>query len=179
MEQIPEVGIDNWSNAINALAECARLVLGAEGRMKVYFFNSPRSKESISGIDEIRELCRFQPEGGTPTYQCLKRYLDEFVEALERLNASQREAHPGLNLIIFTDGTPEGPFEDIEEVIVETARELNKLKLDKYKLGIQFVQIGDDESVTNFFDRIANDIKGEHGLKRNICQSFLLCSFLK
>lgn len=168
MEDIPQFEIHNWSETTSALVECASLILGARGRLKVHFFNSPRSKENISGIDELRDLCRFQPRGDTPTYQRLKRHLDEFIEAFEHLNASQREAHPGLNLIIFTDGAPEGPFEDIEEVIVDTAIELNRLKVDKYKLGIQFVQIGNDESVTNFFERIDNDIRGEHGLKRDV-----------
>jgi len=168
MEDIPQFEIHNWSETTSALVECASLILGARGRLKVHFFNSPRSKENISGIDELRDLCRFQPRGDTPTYQRLKRHLDEFIEAFEHLNASQREAHPGLNLIIFTDGAPEGPSEDIEEVIVDTAIELNRLKVDKYKLGIQFVQIGNDESVTNFFERIDNDIRGEHGLKRDV-----------
>lgn len=168
MEDVPEVNISSWSDTTHALAECAALILGARGRLKVHFFNSPKSKENISGVGELRELCRFRPRGDTPTYQRLKRHLDEFMEAFEPLNASQRESYPGLNLIIFTDGAPEGPFEDIEEVIVDTAKDLDRLRADKYKVGIQFVQIGTDESVTNFFERIDNEIKGENGLRRDV-----------
>lgn len=168
MEDVPECNITNWSDTTHALAECAALILGARGRLRVHFFNSPRSKENISGVDELRDLLRFRPRGDTPTYQRLKRHLDEFMEAFEPLNASQRESYPGLNLIIFTDGAPEGPFEDIEEVIVDTAKDLDRLRADKYKVGIQFVQIGTDESVTNFFGRIDDEIKGEHGLKRDV-----------
>ena len=168
MEDLPEFGITSWSDTTHALVECANLILGARGRLKVHFFNSPKSKENISGVDELRELCRFRPRGDTPTYQRLKRHLDEFMEAFAPLNASQRGDYPGLNLVIFTDGAPEGPFEDIEEVIVDTAKDLDGLRADKYKVGIQFVQIGDDESVINFFERIDNEIKGEHGLRRDV-----------
>lgn len=168
MEDIPEFGISSWSDTIYALTECAKLILGARGKLKVHFFNSPKSKENISGVTELQDLCRFRPRGDTPTYQRLKRHLDEFMEAFEPLNASQREAYPGLNLVIFTDGAPEGPFEDIEEVIVDMAKDLDSLRADKYKVGIQFVQIGNDESVTNFFERVDNEIKGEHGLRRDV-----------
>ncbi|KAL6719552.1 hypothetical protein ACLMJK_003794 [Lecanora helva] len=168
MEDIPEAGISLWSDTINALTECARLILGARGRLKVHFFNSPKTKESISGTGELQELCRFTPRGDTPTYERLKQHLDEFIMDYEPLDARGRAAYPGLNLVIFTDGAPEGPFEDIKEVIVETAQDLDRFRADKYKLGIQFVQIGDDQSVANFFDHIDNEIKKEHGLKRDI-----------
>ena len=168
MEDIPEYGITSWSDTTHALAECAKLILGARGRLKVHFFNSPKSKENISGVAELQELCNFRPRGDTPTYQRLKGHLDEFMEAFEPLKASERGTFPGLNLIIFTDGAPEGPFEDIEEVIVDTAKDLDRFRADKYKVGIQFVQIGNDESVTNFFERIDNEIKGEHGLRRDV-----------
>lgn len=181
MEDLPEFGITSWSDTSHALAECATLILGAGGKLKVHFFNSPRTKENILGVAELKDLCRFRPQGDTPTYQRLKRHLDEFMEAFAPLKASQRESFPGLNLVIFTDGAPEGRFEDIEEVIVETAEDLDKLRADKYKVGIQFVQIGNDESVTKFFERIDNEIKGEHGLRRDvsITGSFkLTCSTL-
>lgn len=173
MEDIPEENISSWTDTTHALTECAALVLGARGRLKVHFFNSPKSKENISGVAELQELCRFTPRGDTPTYQRLKRHLDEYIEAFRPLNASQRDTFPGLNLIIFTDGAPEGPFEDIEEVIVDTAKDLDDFRADKYKVGIQFVQIGNDESVTNFFERIDNEIKGEHGLRRDVCCSII------
>ena len=168
MEDVPEYNISLWSDTTECLAQCAALILGARGRLKVHFFNSPRTKENISGVAELQELCRFTPRGDTPTYSRLKAHLDEFMEEFALLNAKQRATHPGLNLIIFTDGAPEDPFEDIEEVIVDTAKALDDLKADKYKVGIQFVQIGNDESVTNFFERIDNDIKGEHGLRRDV-----------
>ena len=167
----PELNISssNWSDTTHALEECAKIILGARGRLKVHFFNDlDRYNDNVSGVSDIRELCRFRPRGDTPTYQRLKRHLDEYLEAFLPLNARQREAYSGLNLIIFTDGAPEGRFDDIEEVIVDAATDLDTTRADKYKVGIQFVQIGNDESVTKFFDRIDNEIKGEHRLRRDV-----------
>ena len=178
MEDIPEEGISLWSDTTRCLAKCAGLVLGARGRLKVHFFNSTRSRENISGVPELQELCRFTPRGDTPTYQRLKGHLDGFLEDFTPLTAKQRDAHSGLNLIIFTDGAPEDPFEDIEEAIVDTARELDKFRAEKYKVGVQFVQIGNDESVTNFFQRIDDEIKGDNGLKRDVCHELPIVSIL-
>ena len=60
------------------------------------------------------------------------------MEGFTPLNAKQRGNHPGLNLVIFTDGVPVDPFEDIEEVIVDTTKEPDGLRADKYKMGVQF-----------------------------------------
>ncbi|KAK3167556.1 hypothetical protein OEA41_010683 [Lepraria neglecta] len=134
MENVPESGISLWSDATKCLAECAALILGARGRLKVLFFKSPKSKENILKVAELRELCRFIPRGDTPTYQRLKRHLDEFMEDFTPLNAKQRGTHPGLNVIIFTDGAPVEPFEEIEEVIVDRTKDLDGLRAGKYKI---------------------------------------------
>ena len=110
MEDVLEAGISLWSDATKCLAECAALILGARGRLKVHFFNFLKSKKNISKVAELRELCRFIPRGDTPTYQRLKRHLDEFMEDFTPPNAKQRGTHPRLNVIIFTDGAPVDPF---------------------------------------------------------------------
>lgn len=41
-----------------------------------------------------------------------------------------------------------------------------------------FAQIGNDKPVTNFFERIDNEIKGEHGLRRDECPEPTIFSIL-
>jgi len=175
MEDIREYNMFPWEETTNALAACAKLVLGAGGRLKVHFFNSPEVKEDISGVRDLIDFCSgVTPKGDTTTYQKLKYHLDEFTEGFKPLTIRQREDYPGLNLTIFTDGAPEGRFDDIEEVIVDTAQELDQMKADKYKLGVQWVQIGDDKKVTEFFDKIDDKIQGAHKLKRDVCVRALI-----
>lgn len=57
MEDVPEHGLHPWKDTTEALIECAELILGAGGRLKIHFSNSPRPKENISGVEEIRTLC--------------------------------------------------------------------------------------------------------------------------
>lgn len=161
MENIPELGMYAWDETTSAIAECAELMLGVGGRLKVHFFNSPKVKEDIPGRQDLAEFCTgITPRGDTPTYQKLKYHLDEFTEGFQGLTVRQREDYPGLKLVIFIDGAPEGRFDDIEEVVVDTALELVKMRADKYKLGIQWVQIGNDKKVADLFDKIDDEIKG-------------------
>lgn len=101
MEDIPEYNMFPWEETTNALAACAKLVLGAGGRLKVHFFNSPKVKEDISGVRDLIYFCSgMTPKGDTPTYQKLKYHLDEFMEGFRPLTVRQREDYPGLNLVI-------------------------------------------------------------------------------
>jgi len=175
MEDIPEYNMFPWQETTNALAACAKLVLGAGGKLEVHFFNSPKVKEDISGVQDLIDFSSgVTPKGDTPTYQKLKYHLEEFMEGYKPLNIRQREGYPGLNLVIFTDGAPEGRSDDIEEVIVDTAQDLDQMRADKYKVGIQWVPIGDDKKVTEFFDKIDDKIKGAHKLKRDVCVTVLM-----
>ena len=168
MRDVADMGLTPWSNTIQVMTQCAELILKAGGRLKVHFLNSKASKEKIYSVQELRDLCSFSPYGDTPMYERLHQHLGTFLEAMRPLNFNERDAHPGLNLFMFTDGAPEKGFGDIEEVIVDTAKGLRDLGPGKRMLGIQFVQIGDYESVTRFFDYIDNDIKGKHGLAHDV-----------
>lgn len=57
---------------------------------------------------------------------------------------------------------------------MDTAQDLDQMRADKYKVGIQWVQIGDDKKVTEFFDKIDDKIKGAHKLKRDVCVTVLM-----
>lgn len=158
-----------WTDTVSALRRCGNIITNAGGRLKIHFFNNDRVKEDPSGPEDIAAFCHSViPHGDTPTYDRLKEHLDEFLETFERLSATERSRSPGLNLIVFTDGAPEGPFEDIEEVIVDTVKRLEDLRVNKNKIGIQFVQIGKDPAVAEFFRFLDDRLKGKHNLKQDV-----------
>ena len=158
-----------WTDTIFALRQCGNIITNAGGRLKIHFFNNDRVKEDPSGPEDIAAFCHSViPHGDTPTYERLKEHLDEFLEMFQSLTATERSKRPGLNLIIFTDGAPEGPFEDIEEVIVDTVQRLEQLGAHKNKIGIQFVQIGKDPKVAEFFKFLDDRLKGKHNLKQDV-----------
>jgi len=91
------------------------------------------------------------------------------MEGFRPLTVRQREDSSGLNIVIFTDGAPEGRFDPIEEVIVETAQVLDGMRADKYELGIQWVKIDNDRKFAEFSNKIDDKINGTHKLKRDVC----------
>ena len=72
-----------------------------------------------------------------------------------------------LNLIVITDGQADDK-QEVEDYIVETARELDKLKAPATQIGLQFVQIGEDESARNFLKRLDDDLKHQNPPIRDV-----------
>ena len=153
-----------WTETTRALAECADIVLSANGRLKIHFFSSETSEDNILSIDELRKLCSgVVPRGDTTIYTRLQHQLKGFVEAFRPLTVAQREEYPGLNIIVFTAGAPERQFDALEEVIVENAKDLDVFspRFARSKVGIHFIQIGDYKGFKAFVDRVdmVNDIR--------------------
>lgn len=173
MQDIPESGLMPWTETIRVLAECADIVLSANGRLKIHFFNSETSGDNISSVDELRKLCSgVVPRGDTTIYPRLQRHLNEFVEAFRPLASAQREEYPGLNLVVFTDGAPDRQFDALEEAIVETAEDLDVFGpgFDRSKVGIHFIQIGDYEGFKAFVDRV-DMVNGIRNLRWEVSHS--------
>lgn len=63
-----------------------------------------------------------------------------------------------LNLVVITDGQADDK-QEVEDYIIETARELDRLRAPAAQIGIQFVQIGEDEDARKFLKRLDDDLK--------------------
>ena len=75
-----------------------------------------------------------------------------------------------LNLIIITDGQADDK-QEVEDYIVETARELDRLRAPAAQIGIQFVQIGEDDSARKFLKRLDDDLKHQDPPIRDVSLS--------
>jgi uncharacterized protein YegL len=75
--------------------------------------------------------------GGTPTgtrlSHILKPYLTRFEESVERLTHGEDIPVKPLNIIVITDGVPS---DDVESVIVKTARKLDQHDAEPWQIGI-------------------------------------------
>ncbi|KAJ9226037.1 hypothetical protein DTO207G8_102 [Paecilomyces variotii] len=88
----------------------------------------------------------------------LSRYTAEF--AAYRRGARVEEPKP-LDLIILTDGEANDKVETRKRLI-KTAVKLDELDASARQVGIQFVQVGDDEKATEFLNRLGKDIKDKY-----------------
>jgi uncharacterized protein YegL len=89
-------------------------------------------------------------KGQTPTGKKLREVLEFYVPKIVG-----NPNHKPINIVVITDGEP---TDDPKEVIVETAQYLDAMNVPQCQLGIQFVQIGDDEEATRALKELDDDL---------------------
>ncbi|KAH0544769.1 hypothetical protein FGG08_001136 [Glutinoglossum americanum] len=93
-----------------------------------------------------------QPDGTTPIGFELEGYLKNYLRRLEK----DMDLKP-LNLIVITDGAPDD-YEEMEKAIVGAAQKVQQLGARDRQIGIQFVQIGNEDEATKFLKRLDDDL---------------------
>ena len=162
---------ENWETVKRAVAAIAPIAVQYDrDGIDVQFFTEFIPKENRYGLRSASEVMalfeEIEPDGDTPTADKLKEELAEYC----RLYNHNRDIK-GLNLIVFTDGDP-SPGQDVKSVLVEFAQKLKNLDAPEFQVGVQFVQIGDDEKATNFLRSLDDDLKGPYELDRDVCCRF-------
>lgn len=78
-----------------------------------------------------------RPSGGTPTGTRCQHILRPY---LRRYEEKPEDTKP-LNLIVLTDGVPS---DDVESVLIQAAKKLDKLEAPPSQIGVQFFQVGNE-----------------------------------
>jgi hypothetical protein len=113
-----------------------------------------------------------QPQGGTPTGVIVHNIVKPYMANLES-ELTQRKDFKTLHLIVLTDGIHS---DDVESILLATAKKLNKLDAPPYQGGVQFFQVcnepGARELLEELHDELSNlieagvrDIVGTLGLE--------------
>ncbi|KAK8241182.1 hypothetical protein IWZ00DRAFT_547693 [Phyllosticta capitalensis] len=104
----------------------------------LYFLNAPDSEfhHNVTVPSTVTEIfSTVRPRGGTPTGQRLNAILKPY---LARVQANPDSTKP-LNIIVITDGAPS---DDVESVIINAAKKLDRADAPAWQVGIQFFQVG-------------------------------------
>ncbi|KAL2390438.1 hypothetical protein BDBG_07505 [Blastomyces gilchristii SLH14081] len=131
----------------------------------VYFLNENNWAEPATGgflriktsaaVNELFD--RVHPSGRTPVgarlYDILKPYLKRVEDMSKAAPSSRFSGSPvkPINIIVITDGIP---TDDVETVVVNAARRLDKCDAKPWQVGIQFVQVGDDPSAKKWLQSL-------------------------
>jgi uncharacterized protein YegL len=120
----------------------------------IYFLNCPdspiyRNVTSASTIIEIFQTVK--PRGATPTGQRLNKILKPYLARFE----ANRKLKP-INIIVITDGEPS---DDVESVIISTAKKLDKLDAEAWQVGIQFFQVGREPGAREHLKQLDDGLK--------------------
>ncbi|KZF23938.1 hypothetical protein L228DRAFT_208827 [Xylona heveae TC161] len=131
----------SWRETAAAIRSIAPICTARDkDGIDIHFLNAPDCSEywGVKTPGQVEAIfSSVRPYGGTPTgtrlHQILKPYLQNY-EA--RPNSMQP-----LNIIVITDGVPS---DDVESVLVNVAKKLDRLDAPAWQVGVQFFQVGQE-----------------------------------
>ncbi|KAL1628405.1 hypothetical protein SLS54_001978 [Diplodia seriata] len=130
----------------------------------IFFLNHPDNPyhHNVTLPSTVTEIfTTVRPQGGTPTGQRLNQILKPY---LQRVAVDPDNTKP-LNIIVITDGEPS---DDVESVIINAAKKLDKCDAPAWQVGIQFFQVGREpgakEHLKQLDDELA-ELSGEDDLR--------------
>ncbi|KAK6987960.1 hypothetical protein R3P38DRAFT_2661192 [Favolaschia claudopus] len=166
-------GVSRWCEARQALQTLAEIAHKYdEDGIDIHFLNAKHSATNIRSSSQIHEVFdQVKPSGMTPTGDRLDKLLKPYLTKLETADI-QPDGTPidrqtgkeikRINYIVITDGVP---TDDPKNPIVDAATRLKAIRnLSMVQLGIQFVQIGNDEEATRSLKMLDDDLSKESGI---------------
>lgn len=170
------VGPDRWDVTKEALCHIAEIAAkhDSNGIDVAFLKDLDSNKPNITSGKVVREIVDSidlydgTHGGGTEFLGPLVDFIDpqlqkyrDHLKDLARFRSGTMSARPKppkfLNLIVITDGQATDG-QEVEDYIVETARELDKMEAPTAYIGIQFLQIGDDAPATKFLNDLDNEL---------------------
>lgn len=145
-----------WNQALSALAGLLEVATKYDpDGIDVFFLNNPATAYNVTNVNNLKSLFdTVQPVGSTPTGTRLEEILLNYLNEYERVISSGGKLRP-LSVVVVTDGTAE---DDVESVILNAARRLDRLNAPMSQVGIQFIQIGEDPSATVWLHELDDEI---------------------
>lgn len=177
----------HWEATREALETVASVALQHDDDgIDIHFMNHPEHDAwHVRSAVHIRRLFALvRPIGITPTGQCLDEILREYIDRYSAASTPPARWLPGspdssasaspspthakpplpkpLNIVVLTDGEP---TDDPESVIVWAARKLESLNAPLHQVGIQFLQIGDEEGAREALEELDDALADVYGIR--------------
>lgn len=166
---------ESWNQTRAALAAIVPICTAhdADG-IDIYFLNKTDSStfRNVTSLDAVNKIFgQVSPTGWTPTGKRLDDIIGPYLKTLERARATtqpQPQPQPKkikpLNIIVITDGSPTDS-RLLENVIVDAATRLDALDAPGWQIGVQFFQVGGDESATKALVILDDHLKAVHSIR--------------
>jgi uncharacterized protein YegL len=124
---------------------------------------------NVSSPAAVRDIFHnVRPYGGTPTGTRLNHILKPYIARVEAMTKAGA-ANPGsetfvkpLNIIVITDGVPS---DDVEAVVVSTARKLDQCQAEPWQVGIQFFQVGNEPEAAEVLRDLDDALTEQKGVR--------------
>lgn len=158
-----------WKTTARVLANIVSIAVKYDDDgVDVKFFNKRIKKENRTNLNTTDKVMALftnntPPRGATLTADVLDEVLYDYM-----FRYHKDPDIKGLNLVVLTDGEPD-PDQDVEGVLKEYATALKTEGAHRFKVGVQFVQIGGDENARKFLKFLDDELKAKHKLDRDVC----------
>lgn len=168
------MGGERWNEARDALMGLAKVALQYdEDGIEIFFLNAVDAGRTVRSEEDVRRLFdSVRPTPGTPTGARLEQIVSRYITRIEAAKAKSGGADPSesgikpLNLIVITDGEPS---DDPASVIIAAARRLDAGLFPLAQVGIQFIQVGDDQRASRALRELDRHLSGLNGVRvRNL-----------
>lgn len=167
---------DRWTSMTQGLEKFVTIAATFdEDGIDVYMLKHNKSKKGVKAVKDVLKIIRHTnisdpiSGGGTRFKSQLETIIggriDQLKKYRERPHPPNQDPKP-LNLIVVTDGEADDE-EAVEAFLVDTAKELERLAVERNFIGVQFVQVGDDIEASAYLHRLDDDLKNcyvnDHG----------------
>ncbi|KAF5352857.1 hypothetical protein D9756_006123 [Leucocoprinus leucothites] len=124
----------------------------------LYFLNNVASEVNVRNRQRIESLFdSVYPQGATPTGQKLHELFSRYLPHVENPNSGSPPIVVMLRFALLAD--------NVEGVIIEGARRLDRNHVPQYRFGLSFVQIGNDPDAAEFLRELDDDISAQHNCR--------------
>jgi hypothetical protein len=143
-----------------------------------FLISTSLSRTNIkSGQEVLNLLAQVDLEqgfGGTYFAAVLAEVLGPYVARYENyFDATKRREKADkvrpLNVIVLTDGKADDA-KSTKKTIIKIGKQLDKMNAPDTQIGLQFLQVGDDEAAAKWLKSLDNDLENEHDV-RDVSQS--------
>ncbi|KAH0541526.1 hypothetical protein FGG08_004001 [Glutinoglossum americanum] len=122
-----------------------------------------KTPEAVTRIFE-----NVRPQGGTPTGVRLNHILRPYLARY----AANPDATKPLNIIVITDGVPS---DDVESVLINAAKKLDKADAPAWQVGVQFFQVGCEPGAADALKELDDGLEEMGGGVRDIVDTVPWC----
>ncbi|KAF9226894.1 hypothetical protein BS17DRAFT_776296 [Gyrodon lividus] len=160
-----------WKEACEALSGLAQTAATYDrDGIDIHFLNHDNYAIGVKDSATVRQLFQHvQPHGPTPIAHKLELLVGDYINKLEKATRRKHRRDPltlnqikSINFIVITDGAP---TDEPLDSILALARRLDSGNYPLTQVGLQFVQIGNDEDATEFLRQLDDDVSNSHGVR--------------
>lgn len=144
----------SWRETAEAIEKIAPICTqrDADG-IDIFFLNHPNTFKNVTNAGTVVEIFQsVRPSGVTPTGQRLDQILKPYLKRYERAPNTTKP----INIIVITDGVP---TDDLESPIIQAAKKLDKLDAPAWQVGIQFFQVGKEETARETLKQLDDGLR--------------------